>query len=149
MVFSSGSANRTKAPKGAAAAQHLALLFAKFTTECATSLLQCEGSLTHSSAKTHSTNRALKALAIPYQCSPRSWCFAMNTMIRKQKPRRNNKATNSLCLASWRKIKCKPRRAAGFNWHTRVDNWKAPWGSYSSTCSAALDKQHMHLLRRC
>ncbi|KAK4821436.1 hypothetical protein QYF61_020019 [Mycteria americana] len=35
-----GSANRTKAPKGAAAPRHLALLFAKFTTECATSLLQ-------------------------------------------------------------------------------------------------------------
>lgn len=65
MVFSSRSAHKTKVPKGAAAPRprHLALLFAKFTTECATSLLQGEESLTHSSAKTHSTSRALKALS--------------------------------------------------------------------------------------
>lgn len=61
MVFFSRSTNRTKAPKGAAAPQHLALLFAKFTTECATSLLQGEETLTHSRVKTHSTTRALKA----------------------------------------------------------------------------------------
>lgn len=66
MVFSSRSANRTKTPKGAAAPQHLALLFAKFTTECATSLLQGEESLTHSSVKTHSTGTALKALSVAY-----------------------------------------------------------------------------------
>lgn len=63
MVFSSRSARRTKVPKGAAAPRHLALLFAKFTTEYATSLLQGEENLTHSSAKSHSTSRALKALS--------------------------------------------------------------------------------------
>jgi len=72
MVFSSRSANRTKAPKGAAAPRHLALLFAKFTTEYATSLLQGEESLAHSSAKTHSTSRALEALSTAYQRLSRS-----------------------------------------------------------------------------
>lgn len=99
MVFSSRSANRTKAPKGAAAARHLALLFAKFTAECATSLLQGEENLTHSSAKTHSTSRALKALTIAHQCLPRSPCFPMNTMTCKAK-QETTKNPKSQCFAS-------------------------------------------------
>lgn len=130
MVFSSRSANRTKAPKGAAAPWHLALLFAKFTTECATSLLQGGESLTHSSAKTHSTSRALKALSIASQCSPRNQCLPMNTMTHKAKPRNKQPNTpKSQGFASWRRIKWSPWRAASSNWQAcpQLENFSGLW----------------------
>lgn len=107
MVFSSRSARKTKVPKGAAASRHLALLFAKFATECATSLLQGEENLTHSSAKTHSTSRALKALSRTCQRLPGSWCFPMNTMTCKAKTKKKQQTPQEsvLCIQNKNKMK--------------------------------------------
>lgn len=107
MVFSSRSARRTKVPKGAAAPRHLALLFAKFTTEYATSLLQGEENLTHSSAKSHSTSRALKALSRACQCLPGSWCFHMNTMTCKTKTKKKQQKPQESLLRIQNKSKTK------------------------------------------
>lgn len=144
MVFSSRSAPGQRYLKGAAAPRHLALLFAKFTTECATSLLQGEENLTHSSAKTHSSSRTLKALSRTCQRSPGSWCFLMNTNDMYSKNKEETTKPPRICFASRIKIKCRPCRAASFNWCV-CPQLESSLGLLQCALSVALDEQYMCL----